>query len=106
MWLLQFYLIITTKCGYNPRKLEQRAATVSPKWFVKKETVKVVFRLGTIQVILRTTRCGQEWCAGEGEEKEKKKKKKKTTVKVLKRTETVDRSNRVKEAGLISRWAH
>lgn len=45
---------------YNSRKLEQRAATVSPKWLVKKEGVKVVFRLGTIQVILRTTCRGRE----------------------------------------------
>jgi len=34
---------------------------VSPKWLVKNEAVKVVFRLGTIQVILRTTCRGREW---------------------------------------------
>jgi len=44
---------------------------VSPKWLVKKEVVKVVFRLGTIQVILRTTCRGREWREEERERKSK-----------------------------------
>jgi len=61
---------------------------VSPKWLVKNEVVKVVFRLGTIQVILRTTCRGREW---REEERERKRERERERERERKREEKARR---------------
>ena len=54
------------------------ATTDSPKWRAKKETTRMVFRLGTIQVTLRASDARE---GGEAEEEEKKKRRSKKNKK-------------------------
>lgn len=77
----------------------------------------MVFRLGTIQVMLRpkmrVERQREEGGGGEEEEKEEEEddredeeERGREDGEAAKRTEAVDRRNGVKEVGLVSCWAH
>lgn len=77
----------------------------------------MVFRLGTIQVMLRPKmRVERQREEGGGEEGEKEEEEDdrdedeeergRGDGEAAKRTEAVDRRNRVKEVGLVSCWAH